>query len=48
MILYHGTNQDFETVDLSKCKRGKDFGCGFYLSDNVQRSHGLFLQFKDL
>lgn len=32
MILYHGTNQDFDTVDLSKSKPNKDFGQGFYLS----------------
>ena len=34
MILYHGTNQDFDAIDFSKCHRGKDFGCGFYLSEN--------------
>ena len=38
MILFHGTNQDFETIDLSKCNRGKDFGCGFYLSENEQQA----------
>ena len=38
MILYHGTNQDVEVVDLSKCKRGKDFGCGFYLSEDPQQA----------
>lgn len=32
MILYHGTNQEFDTVDLSKSKPNKDFGQGFYLS----------------
>ena len=34
MILYHGTNQEFDAIDFSKCHRGKDFGCGFYLSEN--------------
>ena len=38
MILYHGTNIDFEDIDLSKCKRGKDFGCGFYLSESEQQA----------
>lgn len=33
MILFHGTNQDFETIDLNKCTPYKDFGRGFYLTD---------------
>lgn len=32
MILYHGTNQDIETINLSKGLRYKDFGKGFYLT----------------
>ncbi|MBR4710218.1 MAG: DUF3990 domain-containing protein [Bacteroidaceae bacterium] len=32
MILYHGTNQDIQSVDLSKGMRHKDFGKGFYLT----------------
>lgn len=32
MILYHGTNQDFGDIDLTKSKPNKDFGQGFYLS----------------
>ena len=32
MILYHGTNQDFNAIDLKKSKPNKDFGQGFYLS----------------
>ena len=34
MILYHGTNTDFMAIDLNKSQRGKDFGCGFYLSES--------------
>ena len=34
MILYHGTNTDFNTIDLNNSQRGKDFGCGFYLSES--------------
>ena len=30
MILYHGSNQDFSGVDLSKTKNRRDFGKGFY------------------
>lgn len=32
MILYHGTNQDIESIDLTKGLRYKDFGKGFYLT----------------
>ncbi len=32
MILYHGTNSDFNKIDLSKGLRHKDFGKGFYLT----------------
>jgi len=30
MILYHGSNQYFNNVDLSKSKNRRDFGKGFY------------------
>jgi len=30
MILYHGSNHDFNSVDLSKSKDKRDFGKGFY------------------
>ena len=33
MILYHGTNMDFDVIDLSKSSPYKDFGRGFYLTD---------------
>ena len=32
MKLYHGTNKDFDRIDLFKSKPNKDFGRGFYLS----------------
>lgn len=32
MILYHGTNEAFKVIDLSKSRVGKDFGVGFYLT----------------
>lgn len=32
MILYHGTNKEFDSIDLKKSKPNKDFGQGFYLS----------------
>jgi len=30
LVLYHGSNQDFNNVDLSKSKDRRDFGKGFY------------------
>lgn len=33
MILYHGTNIDFQIVDIQKSNPYKDFGRGFYLTD---------------
>jgi hypothetical protein len=30
LILYHGSNKNFDTVDLSKSKDKRDFGMGFY------------------
>ncbi len=38
MILYHGTNVEFEEIDLTKSKVGKDFGCGFYLSADREQA----------
>lgn len=36
MILYHGSNQEFDVIDLSKSQRYKDFGQGFYLTSSLQ------------
>lgn len=38
MILYHGSNVEFDKVDLLKSKPNKDFGRGFYLSDNQEQA----------
>lgn len=32
MRLYHGSNIEINTIDLSKCRPFKDFGQGFYLT----------------
>ena len=32
MILYHGSNVEIQSIDLSMCKPYKDFGKGFYLT----------------
>jgi|GEM_PF-165909 len=34
MKLYHGTNADIETIDLTRGLRYKDFGKGFYVTPN--------------
>lgn len=41
MTLYHGTNVDFDKIDLSKSKPNKDFGQGFYLSDNYSQAQDM-------
>ena len=38
MKLYHGSNMEIDSIDLSRSKVGKDFGCGFYLSANKQQA----------
>ena len=30
MLLYHGSYAAIDTIKLSKCASGKDFGRGFY------------------
>ena len=41
MRLYHGTNLLFDDIDLRMSKPNKDFGKGFYLSDNLQQAGDL-------
>lgn len=36
--LYHGSNVDVTEIDLQRCRRGKDFGRGFYLSDDLAQA----------
>ena len=38
MILYHGSNAEVSSVDLSKCTKYKDFGLGFYLTSIEQQA----------
>ena len=38
MILYHGTNVDFDSIDLAKSKPNKDFGQGFYLTADYEQA----------
>lgn len=47
MKLYHGSNIRIEKIDLAKSKPFKDFGKGFYLSDNRMQAMNM-AQFKSL
>ena len=47
MILYHGSNAEIHDIDLSKSARGKDFGKGFYLSENEKQAKEMAV-FKSL
>lgn len=38
MKLYHGSNILIDKIDLSKSRPNKDFGRGFYLSDNEEQA----------
>lgn len=38
MFLYHGSYMEISAVDLSKCKPGKDFGRGFYLTTSFEQA----------
>ena len=38
MKLYHGSNIAIEKIDLEKSKPNKDFGKGFYLSENYEQA----------
>lgn len=38
MTLYHGSNVEIDVIDLSKSRPGKDFGKGFYLSEDKSQA----------
>ena len=38
MLLYHGSFTRVSEIDLNKCKRGKDFGRGFYVTSSYQQA----------
>ena len=44
MILYHGSNIKVSVPDLSFSKPFKDFGKGFYLSDNYEQAWDMATQ----
>lgn len=42
--LYHGSNVAIEEIDLSRSKRGKDFGQGFYLNANAEQAMAMAIR----
>lgn len=38
MKLYHGTNEDFDKINLLRSRPNKDFGRGFYLSADFEQA----------
>lgn len=38
MILYHGSNIDIEKIDLALSRPNKDFGRGFYLTEDKEQA----------
>jgi len=42
--LYHGSNVAIERIDLSRSKRGKDFGQGFYLNANPDQAMAMAIR----
>jgi hypothetical protein len=45
MMLYHGSDVEIRAIDLSLSQRNKDFGRGFYLSDDLEQAKK-FAQYK--
>ena len=44
MILYHGSNQEITEIDLTKTRPNKDFGQGFYLTEDKEQAMQMALQ----
>ena len=40
MLLYHGSYLGITKIDLGRCSDGKDFGKGFYLTEDKQQAVG--------
>lgn len=36
--LYHGSNVCIDKIELKRSRKGKDFGCGFYLNPDKQQA----------
>lgn len=38
MLLYHGSFAEVSKIDLGKCRPGKDFGAGFYVTSSYEQA----------
>ena len=43
-LLYHGSNVAIDQIDLTKSKRGKDFGQGFYLNADPEQAMAMAIR----
>jgi hypothetical protein len=39
ILLYHGSYMEVATINLSKCKKGLDFGHGFYMTSSYNQAY---------
>ena len=46
--LYHGSNVVIDKIDLCRSRKGKDFGCGFYLNPNKAQAMEIIVAPKSL
>nr|WP_288731170.1 DUF3990 domain-containing protein [uncultured Anaerobutyricum sp.] len=40
MLLYHGSYAVIDKIELNKCAPGKDFGRGFYVTEDFEQAKG--------
>lgn len=40
MLLYHGSYAAIDKIELNKCAPGKDFGRGFYVTEDFEQAKG--------
>ena len=48
ITLYHGSIHGFEEIDVAYGKPFKDFGIGFYTSQDIEHSKNLALRNKNI
>jgi hypothetical protein len=48
LVLYHGTTHDFTEIDVSRGKPFKDFGQGFYTTQNRESAVNMALRNRDI
>ena len=48
IVLYHGTTYDFAEIDVQRGKPFKDFGQGFYATQNRESAVNMALRNRDI